>query len=40
MTLTEGLLIALLVGQSIAWICTDFRRFDPTGGKEHDRSIR
>ncbi len=28
MTITEGLLTALLVGQSIAWLITDYRRFD------------
>lgn len=28
MTITEGLLAALLVGQSIAWLVTDYRRFD------------
>lgn len=27
MTITEGLLAALLVGQSAAWIAIDFRRF-------------
>jgi len=30
-TITEGLLAALLVGQSIAWLITDYRRFDPRG---------
>lgn len=27
MTITEGLLAALLVGQSAAWFAIDFRRF-------------
>ncbi|MFE5788952.1 hypothetical protein [Rhodococcus erythropolis] len=39
LTVTEGVLATLLVMQSIAWIVTDYRRFDtkPSGATEHGR---
>ncbi|MET8314834.1 hypothetical protein ABZU78_12005 [Rhodococcus erythropolis] len=38
MTITEGLLTALLVGQSAAWIAIDFRRFCKNFDHWADRS--